>query len=224
MTKSIFSHFSLKRFCYLLLIVWLLVLSILIQNNMVATHQLADLTDKTALNTKIHSLEIQEFELNNQLYELQISLETLQSQLQKTTDTLDTHIKTLNDRLSSFVMHPEFILLKDAVQDLKNQIQKLQETKEGPAAHPIQQQTTDATSNKHIAQHIIKPPFEVLGIEWRGQIQVLSVLPNHTKNHNAIVLLSIGHSFKGWQLKSIHAQTATFKVGHQTRHLTIPTH
>lgn len=67
-----------------------------------------------------------------------------------------------------------------------------------------------------------EPPFTVLGIEWRGGKQFLSLAPTGAYSLEAVRVLQPGESYEDWQLESIDAEGAAFRVAGRLQRITIP--
>ncbi|AEJ12919.1 MULTISPECIES: hypothetical protein [Pseudomonas] len=67
------------------------------------------------------------------------------------------------------------------------------------------------------------PPFTLLGVETRGDVRFVSVLPAGAHALSTVHLLQPGDSLNGWQLKTIRRNQAVFQVpGLGERSLPLP--
>ncbi len=91
-----------------------------------------------------------------------------------------------------------------------------------PAAPSAQPQP--AASGKQAAKiQTPTPPFTLLGIETRGDVQFISALPAGAYALSTVHLLQPGDSLNGWQLNTIRRNQAVFQVpGLGERSLPLP--
>ncbi|ONH50908.1 hypothetical protein SAMN04490182_2000 [Pseudomonas cedrina] len=68
----------------------------------------------------------------------------------------------------------------------------------------------------------VAPTFQVLGVEFRGGQRFLAIQPNGSLGLTQVRLLSLGDAEGQWRLEELTAQSALFRVGHQTRRLAVP--
>ncbi|SUD31423.1 putative secreted protein [Pseudomonas fluorescens] len=66
------------------------------------------------------------------------------------------------------------------------------------------------------------PPFRVVGVERRGGERFLSIASRSSAALADIRLLRQGDTESGWQLESIDAHAAAFRVNGQTRRVAVP--
>lgn len=68
----------------------------------------------------------------------------------------------------------------------------------------------------------IAPTFRLLGIELRGGERFLAIQPNDRAALTDVRLLRVGDAEGRWQLETLEPQSAVFRVGQQTRRLSLP--
>ncbi len=68
----------------------------------------------------------------------------------------------------------------------------------------------------------IAPTFRLLGIESRGGERFLAIQPNDRAALTDVRLLRVGDAEGRWQLETLEPQSAVFRVGQQTRRLSLP--
>ena len=66
------------------------------------------------------------------------------------------------------------------------------------------------------------PDFTPLGIESRGGVRVLAILPKGGTALNQVRLLALGEAQGRWQLQAIEDRSALFRVDQQMRRLNLP--
>ncbi|EOG3620443.1 hypothetical protein [Pseudomonas putida] len=91
-----------------------------------------------------------------------------------------------------------------------------------PVAPPAQPQPT-APAKPAAKTQTPTPPFTLLGVETRGDVRFVSVLPAGAHALSTVHLLQPGDSLNGWQLKTIRRNQAVFQVpGLGERSLPLP--
>lgn len=91
-----------------------------------------------------------------------------------------------------------------------------------PVAPPPQPQPAASAKPAAKAQAPM-PPFTLLGIETRGDVQFISAQPAGAHALSTVHLLQPGDSLNGWQLKAIRRNQAVFQVpGLGERSLPLP--
>ncbi|PSS58906.1 hypothetical protein [Pseudomonas sp. BBP2017] len=89
-----------------------------------------------------------------------------------------------------------------------------------PAAANARPQAS--TSEKAKAK-ALAPPFTLLGIETRGDVRFVAVLPAGKHSLSTVHLLQPGDSLNSWQLRTIRADQVVFHIpGHGDRTLPLP--
>lgn len=66
------------------------------------------------------------------------------------------------------------------------------------------------------------PDFTPLGIESRGGVRMLAILPKDAAALNHVRLLALGEAQGRWQLQAIEDRSALFRVDQQMRRLNLP--
>ena len=66
------------------------------------------------------------------------------------------------------------------------------------------------------------PDFTPLGIESRGGVRMLAILPKDAAALNQVRLLALGEAQGRWQLQAIEDRSALFRVDQQMRRLNLP--
>lgn len=83
---------------------------------------------------------------------------------------------------------------------------------EARAAAPSAQPQPAASAKRAAKIQTPKPPFTLLGVETRGDVRFVSVLPAGAHALSTVHLLQAGDSLNDWQLKAIRRNQAVFQV------------
>lgn len=121
----------------------------------------------------------------------------------------------------------DLLVLKADVESLEDKLQKIgkpqaQATAPVPKAPPSKPKPKLAAVKAPLPPQE-PPPFQMVGLEYRGGERFLSVAPAGSTRLSQIYLIRPGEVVSGstWRLKSVDERTATFDAGGTTRTLSI---
>ncbi|WP_248916001.1 methyl-accepting chemotaxis protein [Pseudomonas moorei] len=114
----------------------------------------------------------------------------------------------------------ELVMLKASLETIETRVSDLNkaQTKAAPASppppKPATRKPTPAPRAATVAPPPAAPPFNVVGIEYRGGERFLSVAPPGSTQLNQIYLIRPGDAVAGtaWRLKSLDGRAASFDV------------
>lgn len=120
----------------------------------------------------------------------------------------------------------DLLVLKADLESLGGKLQKMSKP-QGQASAPVQktypkpQPKSVPVKTPHIPQE--PPPFQMVGLEYRGGERFLAIAPSGSTRLSQIYLIRPGEFVSGsaWRLKSVNDRTATFDVDGATRTLNI---
>lgn len=120
----------------------------------------------------------------------------------------------------------DLLVLKADLESLDGKLQKMskpqtQATAPAPKASSKPKPKPAAVKAPPIPQD--PPPFQMVGLEYRGGERFLSVAPTGSTRLSQIYLIRPGEVVSGstWRLKAVNERTATFDAGGTTRTLSI---
>lgn len=102
--------------------------------------------------------------------------------------------------------------LQARVAGIENQLQKIR-----PAAAAAPRRAMVVTKPT-----VLAPPFQVIGWELRGGERFLAITPIGATSLSGARLLREGDAEAGWQLQSIEARAAVFRVDGEARRIAVP--
>lgn len=121
----------------------------------------------------------------------------------------------------------DLLVLKANVESLEDKLQKIskpqaQATAPVPKAPPSKPKPKLAAVKAPLSPQE-PPPFQMVGLEYRGGERFLSVAPAGSTRLSQIYLIRPGEVVSGstWRLKAVDERTATFDAGGTTRTLSI---
>lgn len=120
----------------------------------------------------------------------------------------------------------ELVVLKADVEALNNKLQKVATSRPTVATTkpPVQPKPRrKAAAAKAAPAPQTPPPFQMVGLEYRGGERFLAIAPSGSTRLSQIYLIRPGEFVNGssWHLKSVNDRTATFDVDGATRTLNI---
>ncbi|MDZ4020645.1 methyl-accepting chemotaxis protein [Pseudomonas sichuanensis] len=121
----------------------------------------------------------------------------------------------------------DLLVLKADLESLGGKLQKMSKP-QGQATAPVQKTSPPKAKPKPLPVKAPPttqgpPPFQMLGLEYRGGERFLSVAPTGSTRLSQIDLVRPGEVVSGstWRLKAVDERTATFDAGGTTRTLSI---
>ncbi|WP_153786104.1 methyl-accepting chemotaxis protein [Pseudomonas sp. EMN2] len=121
----------------------------------------------------------------------------------------------------------DLLVLKADLESLGGKLQKMGKP-QGQATAPVQKNSPPKPKPKPVPVKAPPtpqepPPFQMMGLEYRGGERFLSVAPTGSTRLSQIDLVRPGEVVSGstWRLKAVDERTATFDAGGTTRTLSI---
>ncbi len=130
----------------------------------------------------------------------------------------DTARQALEERLSRVEQLQGTDARSDDVQALQLRVNEI-ETRLKKA---VQRRATHPHTATTIKPHVSEPPFSVVGVELRGSERFLTIASPGATSISQVRLLREGEFDSGWQLQSINAHVAVFRVYDQTLRVALP--
>lgn len=119
----------------------------------------------------------------------------------------------------------DLLMLKADLESLDGKLQKMSRP-QAQATAPVLKASTSKPKPAPVKAAPIPqtpPPFQMVGLEYRGGERFLSVAPTGSTRLSQIYLIRPGEVVSGstWRLKAVDERTATFDAGGTTRTLSI---
>lgn len=192
---------------------WLLLISAAVVINHVALSNLADQTDSNA--PEFAQLHARLVDLDERIEQWSqppaVPLARYQSERQALEQRLDAIEQALAERLTADHLLP--------LESRLRQLEARQAATRSAAATVTRPRTPEPAP---VRVTPAEPPFQILGTELRGGEAFLSVLPADAAALPQVRLLCPGEAEAGWRLEALDGAAAVFRLGDETRRLSIP--
>lgn len=195
-------------------ITWLILISGAVVINHVTLSKLLDLSAEkaptrlvTALDERVTALTTW-VEQQDQRQSIALPVTRYESDHQ----SLDQRLKILEQTLKE----------PSTTQDLQDLQRRIEQLEARPTTVQSLSPKVTTRPRKPTPQKTLEPPFQVTGIEQRGDERFLSLLPTGSTALSQTRLLRPGETEAGWQLNAIESDTAVFQNGTHVRRLAIP--
>lgn len=192
--------------------VWLVLVSAIAIVDSVLLSRLIEQSRSSAQNAQVQALVTRVSDLEHQAEAARRQPKPL------TQGDFDTARQALEERLA----HIEQSQAADAHSD---EIKALQMRVGAVEAH-LKKRTPSATAPRKTAEatkpKVPEPPFNVVGLELRGSERFVSIELRGTTVLTDLQLLREGESIGAWQLQTIDAHAAVFRVDDQTVRVALP--
>lgn len=193
-------------------ITWLILISTAVVINHVSLSKLVDQSAEKASTSLVTKLDERVTELTAWVEEQdrQQSIVLPVTRYESDRQSLDQRLNTLEQTLDQHVTTQEF-------QDLQRRIELLEARPTAPQQPP----KVTAQPRKPTPPKPVEPPFQVTGMERRGDEYFLSLLPTGSTSLSQAHLLRPGETEAGWTLNTIEDGNAVFQQGTHVRRLVI---
>lgn len=194
-------------------ITWLILISAAVVINHVSLSKLVDHSAEKASTSSVTELNERVAELTAWVEEQdqQQSIALPITRYESERQSLDQRLNTLEQTLNQHVTRQE-------AQDLQRRIELLEARPTAPQPLP----KVSAQPRKPAPPKPVEPPFQVTGMERRGDERFLSLLPTGSTSLSQAHLLHPGETEAGWTLNTIEDGNAVFQQGTHVRRLVIP--
>lgn len=191
---------------------WLLFVSVLAVVNSVGLSRLAEQSRTSVQDARVQAIATRIGDVEQQVGAIKGQPKPIPR-----TD-FDSARQALEERLS----HIEEAQSADA---RAGDVQTLQ-VRVGEIEARLKKAQRSAVASRHAAEAAkpqpLEPPFNVVGLELRGGERLLSIMMPGATSLSDLRLLREGDSAGAWQLQSIEAHTAAFRVDGQTLRVGVP--
>lgn len=191
--------------------VLVLILASIVVYQSLNLRDLAKRSDTTALLDRLDGLEEQQDGLR-------LDLDAIVGSDFVTVVRYEKDQQTLNEKLKTSTNAPQadWQQLRDDLTRLSAQADRVQQELSSLQEH-ISRPPAPATSPSPPKQSPRKPkpatpPFDVIGLEYRGGEAFLAVSPTQSTSLNEVQLLHPGDSHQSWLLQSVEADKAHFRL------------
>lgn len=107
------------------------------------------------------------------------------------------------------------------LETVRNRLLSLEsQSRKGPSPPPPVRTKRQPSPRQPLQE--TRPPFQVVGLELRGNQQLLAILTTGSNSVSDIALLRVGETMSGWQLTRINHQNAEFRFNGDIRILPLP--
>lgn len=195
-------------------ITWLILISAAVVINHVSLSKLVDHSAEKASTSSVTELNERVAELTAWVEEQdqQQSIALPITRYESERQSLDQRLNTLEQTLNQHVTTQE-------AQDLQRRIELLEARPTAPQPLP---KVSAQPRKPALPTKPVEPPFQVTGIEQRGDEYFLSLLPIGSTSLAQAHLLLPGEMEAGWKLNAIEDDNAVFQNGTHVRRLVIP--
>jgi hypothetical protein len=189
----------------------MLILAIIVIYQSLNLSNLTKRSDNTVLLDRMDNLE-------GQQDGLRLDLDAIAGLNFVTTGRYEKDQHTLNERLKAYTEAPQtdWQQLRDDITALAAQADRVQQELSSLQEHltrpPAPAPTQAVRKHPPSRPKPQTPPFEVIGLEYRGGETFLAVSPNHNTSLNQVQLLHAGDSHQSWLLQSLDSDTAHFRL------------
>lgn len=221
MTQKTKINWVLTGCCFLIL--WILMLTYFVFSNLHQTHQLAASFDFDkdgnqqieVLDKKLIALSEQILAAHDMISSLQKADKDIQEKQQQNIDAIYVH-------LGQYAQLSDMVLILEKLDQHQNNIQELLASQVKAAAQSASAIAPSPTAKPQASRSHSSIPFKVIGMDLRGGESLLTVMPSGKNTIGSIQFLRVGQQVGNWTLQSTNEREAIFKVGSQTRRLSIP--
>lgn len=191
---------------------------------------LTEAADKTTLNALQSRLSGIDDRLDTVAGKPMVSMDDFRASQQALSMRIDAAQATAaqaQDMARTSASASELVVLKADLESLTSKMQKVAASRATavvrtkPQAPP--KPKTKAAVTKALPVPSTPPPFQMVGLEYRGGERFLAIAPSGSTRLSQIYLIRPGEfvSDSAWHLKSVNDRTATFDVNGATRTLNI---
>lgn len=159
--------------------------------------------------------------------DFRISQQTLSSRIDAVQATAQQAQQAATDVTRTAANAGDLLVLKADLESLDGKLQQMSRP-QAQAAAPAPKPSSSKPKPKPApvkapAPPQEPPPFQMVGLEYRGGERFLSVAPTGSTRLSQIYLIRPGETVSGstWRLKAVDERTATFDAGGTTRTLSI---
>ncbi len=194
-------------------VTWLMLISGAVIINHVTLSKVVDLSAQKASNTQVTALDEQVRKLIAWVEE-----QDQQQSIALPVARYESDRQSLDQRL---IVIEQMLDQKLAAQDLDELQRRIELLETRPA---IVQPAPKGAARPRTPPppKPVEPPFQVIGIERRGDERFLSLLPIGSTALSQALLVRPGETQADWQLKTIEGNNAVFQKGSQIHRLVIP--
>jgi outer membrane murein-binding lipoprotein Lpp len=205
-------HADRARWIKIAVAVWLLLVSALTIINSVGLSRLTEQSQTSAQDAQVQALA-------NRIAELEQQVGAVKHQPKPVAQAdFDATRQALDERLARVEQARN-------TDDYASEVQTLQ-ARVGAIEERLNRATAEAVVPRRTAEppkpKVPVPPFKVVGLELRGGERFLSVLAPGAATVRDVRLLHAGDTVGAWQLQSIEAQAAVFRVDGQVVRVAVP--
>jgi len=212
---SDYPEYSRSRLLRVLSIVWIALISGLVFVDRVSVSHLTQRVEQNIDHLVVQTIE-------EKVAALEQHVQALQRQPSPVSQETFTAVRqAFDERLSPIEQRLKDVAGADDLRPLEDRLSAI----ETRLARARTKDTTTTTHGKASAQTPPAPPdppFTVLGVERRAGTFFLSVAPAGAYSLDSVRVLQAGEAYEDWQLESIDAEVAVFRINGRSQRVTVP--
>lgn len=190
--------------------VWLLLTSIVAVINSVGLSRLAEHIEASTQDAQVQALSLRLAELEQQVADSEQPAPVSQADFANARQALDERIARIEAAPAADGITTDLQTLQARVGSIEARLEQARRAVAPAQRAPVPVQPA-----------VPVPPFQVVGVELRGDERFLSIAPTDATTLGSVQLLREGDSTGGWHLQTIEAHAAVFRVDGQVQRLAV---